>query len=219
MTFQVDIAPRFDYGRKPHTLHVTENGAVFASDDLELTLSVVREPEDDRVVHTLTGDHDLRVELALEAGQQRGLVMESGAEGPPREIRVAEFQELFAATREYWRSWLRQSRYTGRWRETVERSAVTLKLMTYAPSGALVAAPTAGLPEQLGGERNWDYRFTWIRDASFSVYALLGLGFTDEARAFIGWLGDRATGPPPGGPFPRCPYGASARRTPARPSE
>ncbi|OKK21877.1 glucoamylase [Streptomyces sp. CB00455] len=191
MTFQVDIAPRFDYGRKPHTLHITANGAVFASDDLELTLSVVREPDDERVVHHVTGGHDLRVCVALEAGQQRGLVMESAAHGPPREINGAEFQELFQDTRQYWRSWLHQSRYSGRWREMVERSAVTLKLMTYAPSGALVAAPTAGLPEQLGGERNWDYRFTWIRDASFSVYALLGLGFTQEAKAFIGWLSDR----------------------------
>ncbi|MGW1025312.1 glycoside hydrolase family 15 protein [Streptomyces sp. NPDC002577] len=191
MTFEVDIAPRFDYGRIPHKLDLTDHGAVFAAGGLELTVHPVREPEDERLVNILTGDHDVHLSLPLSAGQQRGMVMESASEGPPREIRVAEFQTLFDDTVRYWRSWLGQSRYVGRWRGAVERSAVTLKLMTYAPSGALVAAPTTGLPEQLGGERNWDYRFTWIRDASFSVYALLGLGFKEEAAAFIGWLRDR----------------------------
>jgi GH15 family glucan-1,4-alpha-glucosidase len=99
--------------------------------------------------------------------------------------------DMFSQTRDYWRRWLSRSRYRGRWREMVERSAMALKMMTYAPTGALVAAPTTGLPEQIGGERNWDYRFTWVRDASFSVYALLGLGFTDEAQAFMQWLDDR----------------------------
>ena len=119
------------------------------------------------------------------------MVLESAADGPPREIRVAEVQRLLDDTVTYWRSWLAQSTYTGRWREAVERSAITLKLMTYAPTGALVAAPTMGLPEQIGGERNWDYRYTWIRDASFSVYTLLGLGFMDEAAQLGSWLGDR----------------------------
>ncbi|MGW0554182.1 glycoside hydrolase family 15 protein [Streptomyces sp. NPDC002926] len=191
MTFEIRIAPRFDYGRKPHKLHITDHGAVFAADDMELTVHAVREPGDKRLVNSLTGEEDLHFSLTLQAGDQRGLIMESSAGGPPREIRLTEFEQLFDDTVRYWRSWLGQSRYSGRWREAVERSAVTLKLMTYAPSGALVAAPTAGLPEQLGGERNWDYRFTWIRDASFSVYALLGLGFKEEATAFIGWLRDR----------------------------
>ncbi|MFD7438922.1 glycoside hydrolase family 15 protein [Streptomyces sp. NPDC059861] len=193
MTFEIGISPRFDYGRTPHRLHLTEQGAVFAAEDgTELTVHPIREPEDERLLDILMDrQNDLHLKLTLQAGQQRGLVLESAAAGPPREMRLTEYQQLHDDTVLFWRSWLRQSQYSGRWREVVERSAITLKLMTYAPSGALVAAPTAALPEQLGGERNWDYRFTWIRDASFSVYALLGLGFTDEARAFIQWIGDR----------------------------
>ena len=120
----------------------------------------------------------------------RGLVLETGRPRPPRQIRVSEAWQLFETAR-FWRSWLAQSTYTGRWRETLERSAITLKLMTYAPSGGIVAAPTAALPEQIGGERNWDYRYTWVRDASFSVYALLGMGFTAEAAALGRWLSAR----------------------------
>jgi GH15 family glucan-1,4-alpha-glucosidase len=193
MSFDVTIAPRFDYGRMAHRLRLTPHGAVFAAEDgTELTVHPIREPEDDRLADLLTDrDADLHLSLTLQAGQQRGLILEMGAEGPPAEIRRDEHERLFEQTAAFWRSWLAQSRYTGRWREVVERSAITLKLMTFAPSGAVVAAPTAALPEQLGGERNWDYRFTWIRDASFSVYALLGLGFTEEARAFIIWLSDR----------------------------
>ncbi len=109
---------------------------------------------------------------------------------------VGEAERLLGETTDFWEHWLGRSTYTGRWREQLYRSAITLKLMTYAPSGALVAAPTAALPEQIGGERNWDYRYTWIRDASFSVYALLGMGFTDEAAALMGWLRDRLDGAP-----------------------
>jgi GH15 family glucan-1,4-alpha-glucosidase len=141
----------------------------------------------------VTGEGDLHARFELVAGQMRGLVLETGTAGPARQVRVADVQQLFDETVHFWEAWLSQSTYEGRWRETLNRSAITLKLMTYAPSGALVAAPTAGLPEQVGGERNWDYRFTWVRDASFSVYALLGLGFTEETVALGHWLADRVT--------------------------
>jgi GH15 family glucan-1,4-alpha-glucosidase len=192
MTFQIDVAPRFDYGRQQHETHVTRHGAVFKSDGLTLTMHAIRNPSDEHLARfEALDDGDVRGSLTLQAGQQRGVVLESAADGPPREISVAEADQSRHQTGDFWRHWLAQSTYTGRWRETLLRSAVTLKLMTYAPTGGIVAAPTAGLPEQVGGERNWDYRYTWVRDGSFSVYALLGMGFTEEAAAFCGWLRDR----------------------------
>jgi GH15 family glucan-1,4-alpha-glucosidase len=191
MTFEVDLAPRFNYGRQPHRVDVTANGAVLTANGQQMTLHVVREPEDERLAEVRLGDGDLHATVAMEAGQTRGVVLEWGGSDQPREIRPAEIRALFRQTVSFWRSWVSRSTYRGRWREAVQRSAITLKLMTYAPSGGLVAAPTAGLPEQVGGERNWDYRFTWVRDASFSVHALLKLGMTAEAAQFGRWLGDR----------------------------
>jgi pentatricopeptide repeat protein len=122
----------------------------------------------------------------------RGAVLESMG-GPPQQLATAELQRLATDTAAYWKGWLARSTYTGRWREMVDRSAMTLKLMTYEPTGAPVAAATLGLPEQAGGERNWDYRFTWIRDGSLSMHALAGLGYLDEAAKFGVWLKDRVT--------------------------
>ncbi len=191
MSFEIEIAPRFDYGRKAHQTEFSGHGAVFTTDTVTLTLHPVREPDDARLAHIVVDEGDVRVSLDLKAGDVRGVVLEAACDGPPREIRVAEFQQMFDDTVAFWRSWLSRSTYTGRWREMIQRSAITLKLMTYAPSGGLVAAPTTGLPEQVGGERNWDYRYTWVRDASFSIYALLRLGFIEEAAQFSGWLRDR----------------------------
>jgi GH15 family glucan-1,4-alpha-glucosidase len=192
MTFALDIAPRFDYGREPHETQITDHGAVFRGRHNAMCINLVREPDDDRLARAdQDGDGDVHLELKLAAGQMRGLVLETGHTGPPRQIRVSEVREHFDETVRFWRSWLAKSSYAGRWRQTVQRSAITLKLMTYAPSGGLVAAPTAALPEQIGGERNWDYRYTWIRDASFSVYSLLGLGFTEEAAGLGQWLRGR----------------------------
>ena len=113
--------------------------------------------------------------------------------GSPHPLAMAEVQELLDGTLQFWQRWIRRSRYTGRYREMVERSALTLKLLVYQPTGALVAAPTTSLPEAIGGTRNWDYRFTWVRDAAFTVYALMRLGFTEEAGAFMTWLDARCT--------------------------
>jgi GH15 family glucan-1,4-alpha-glucosidase len=191
MRFEVELAPRFDYGRAHHKLELTDHGAVFSADGAALTFHRVSEADDERRSELVVHDDDLHVTLELEAGQMRGVLLESACAGPPREVPAHEIQDLFDETVRFWRSWLARSTYFGRWREQLHRSAITLKLMTYAPTGGLVAAPTAGLPEQVGGERNWDYRYTWVRDASFSVHALLRLGMVEEATQFGGWLGDR----------------------------
>jgi GH15 family glucan-1,4-alpha-glucosidase len=192
VAFDVEVAPRFDYGRRAHTTRLAENGAIFDSGDLVLTMHAVREPDDAHLAtFRVTDAGAVSGSLTLHAGQVRGFILESAAAGPPRAIRAGEVEEEFVGAVRFWRTWLGRSTYRGRWRETVHRSALTLKLMTYAPTGAIVAAPTAGLPEQLGGERNWDYRYTWVRDASFAVYSLLGLGFTEEAGDFARWLADR----------------------------
>jgi GH15 family glucan-1,4-alpha-glucosidase len=99
--------------------------------------------------------------------------------------------DSFKETLNFWRQWVAHGKYSGRWREMVIRSALTLKLLVSQQFGSLVAAPTFGLPEVIGGERNWDYRYTWIRDASFTIYALLRLGYTEEAAAFNWWIEQR----------------------------
>jgi len=196
LAFDVEIAPRFDYGRQTHEVTITEDGASFVAGDSTLTLSLIRGVDDERPTKVeQTDEGDLRLTLSLSEGQMRGVVLETGSAEPPHAMAVAEAQRLFDDTAHFWQDWVGQSTYTGRWREEVQRSAITLKLLTYAPTGGLVAAPTAGLPEQIGGERNWDYRFTWVRDASFSVNTLVRLGFTSEATAFARWLRDRVTEP------------------------
>jgi GH15 family glucan-1,4-alpha-glucosidase len=183
MRFVFECRPRFDYARRDHQLEVTEHGAVFRGGDVDLTLSCTAPLQ--------ARGSDVYGEQVLRAGETAGAVLESAATDGPRPLDPGEIVAMSNDTIRYWQSWLSRSTYRGRWWDTVRRSAITLKLMTYAPTGGLVAAPTMGLPEQVGGERNWDYRFTWIRDASLSVQALLGLGFEEEAADFMLWLQDR----------------------------
>lgn len=97
-------------------------------------------------------------------------------------------QGLIRDTHIFWQKWISKSKYRGRWREAVRRSALVLKMLVFEETGAIVAAPTFSLPEYIGGTRNWDYRFTWVRDTSFTIYALIRLGFTDEAKAYVDFI-------------------------------
>ena len=152
-------------------------------------------------------------EITLSPGESATFVLERVPENyVPRPYSEDETRDALDRTIEYWRRGSRKSRYQGRWREMLHRSALTLKLLTFRPTGGIVAAPTTSLPEQLGGGRNWDYRYTWIRDAAFSLYALLRLGFTDEAAAFMEWLRERFSEHRPEGHGPlQIMYGIDGR--------
>lgn len=180
--FTLECRPRFDYGRAEHRLELGENTGVFRSPGTDAHLQTSFPLERD--------GQDVRGRVTLRAGESGGAVFTVCASGgeAPAPLSVDRLTAQVDDTGLFWQTWLRQSRYRGRWPELVHRSVITLKLLTYAPTGALVAAATMGLPEQIGGERNWDYRFTWVRDGALSVRAMLDLGFVEEATAFVHWL-------------------------------
>lgn len=182
MPFRMICQPGFNYARDPHTIEIHPEGACFHSEGLSLRLTarVPLQKKGSAVATEFTLQEGGSVIFALEdipAGAGHG-------HAHSEEEAVTAFKQTVA----YWRRWLSKTTYTGRWREMVYRSALLLKLLTYEPSGAIVAAPTCSLPEGVGGERNWDYRYTWVRDAAFTLYGLLRIGFTDEAAAFMNWL-------------------------------
>jgi GH15 family glucan-1,4-alpha-glucosidase len=191
MAFRMDCSPAFNYARDEHEIRIVPGGAEFRSARLGLGL-VTRLPLERR-------GRGVFAEFTLREEQTAVFALREIDEDRGSSLSEREENELFMRTVEYWRRWLTRSTYTGRWREMVHRSALTLKLLTYEPTGAIVAAPTTSLPEGIGGERNWDYRYTWIRDAAFTLYGLLRIGFTEEAARFMGWLEERCYEPKPDG--------------------
>ncbi|WP_079073816.1 glycoside hydrolase family 15 protein [Streptomyces sp. Root1310] len=186
--FALTCQPRFDYGRAPHTLSRTDDhSALFRGPGTDLHL------QSTAGVTLLADGNDITARFTLSAGQAAAVVLTSTASGDPvpPHPSLAGVADALETCRTFWLSWLRSCTYRGRWQDIVNRSAITLKLLTYAPTGAPIAAATMGLPEQIGGERNWDYRYTWVRDASLSVRALIDLGFQEEAHAFRRWLRER----------------------------
>ncbi|HKX18595.1 MAG TPA: glycoside hydrolase family 15 protein [bacterium] len=185
--YRLLCAPRFDHARVRHHAVRTEDCVVFTPEAKGPAALRLRT---DVPLQIRSGD--AVAEFTLSAGQTAAFILEEARRGhPPAGDCAAYVAQSFKDTLNYWRRWVARSTYRGRWREMVNRSALVLKLLTSREFGSIVAAPTFALPEVVGGERNWDYRYTWIRDASFTIYALLRLGYADEAVAFIRWIAQR----------------------------
>jgi GH15 family glucan-1,4-alpha-glucosidase len=186
LPLEMACQPAFDYARAPHTTHMMTHSARFDGPGLSLGLAAS--------VPLRANAGGVAAEFSLGEGQSATFVLRTivADAHPGRCPGTEEAGDWFRATVDYWQRWAARCTYRGRWRETVLRSALALKLLTYEPTGAIVAAPTTSLPEGIGGVRNWDYRYTWIRDAAFTVYAFLRVGFTEEASRFRDWLAARS---------------------------
>jgi GH15 family glucan-1,4-alpha-glucosidase len=188
-----------------HTVNIEDQYAIFspASDGcppLALYSTVALRQQSD----------DVTADFRLRAGENATFVF-GGVRAQGQQPEMEFVEQRFHETARFWRQWIAKSKYKGRWREMVNRSALMLKLLSSREHGSLIAAPTFSLPEEIGGVRNWDYRFTWLRDAAFSLYALIRLGFVDEAEAFIGWLKGRLGDDAERGPL-QVMYGIDGRQ-------
>ncbi len=188
--FDMLCAPRFGYASVPHTLERVGAGGVFRPEGgpvLRLRASVPTEIRENEAGGDLAGC------FTLTAGDAACFALEVNPtdEDEGGDLSHGEFRDVFQATSDWWHGWVHGMRYHGRWREMVTRSALIMRMMVSADYAAMVAAPTFGLPEQPGGERNWDYRYCWIRDTSFAMYAFVRLGLVDEAQPYLDWISAR----------------------------
>ncbi|HEY0606289.1 MAG TPA: glycoside hydrolase family 15 protein [Herpetosiphonaceae bacterium] len=170
------FAPRPDYARSMPELSIQGDHLTLEAHELTLHLACKQEWQ--------IADGSATFQTRLRQNEEIGCVLSSGAQIVPVTAIAADLE----ATRRFWQNWISNCTYTGRWSDAVRRSAITLKLLTYAPSGAIIAAPTTSLPEWIGGPRNWDYRYTWLRDASLTLDALCELGYHEEEANFFSWL-------------------------------
>ena len=186
--FRMECRPAFDFARTPHEIRIEPDGrnAVFASPQQQFALISPLPLERDSTAAI--------AEFTLESGQEAVFAVRhrSGQANESLCCEPLDGEVLLRETVRFWRAWVALNRYHGRWREIVTRSALVLKLLTYLPTGAIVAAATTSLPEAIGGVRNWDYRYTWVRDAAFTVYSMIRLGYTGEAAAFANFMQARA---------------------------
>lgn len=181
---RLEFSPRFDFGYTIPQLAVREGGLATCFGGSDSLLVQTDLPLQQSDFSSFSACRTLR------AGEEATLIVTYAV---PHELRlqridVKECERRVDVTCRFWREWSDRCTYRGPYREQVLRSALVLKALTNSPTGAIVAAPTTSLPEDIGGVRNWDYRYTWLRDASFTLYALFSLGYSGEANAFMGWL-------------------------------
>ncbi len=184
--FKVLCAPRFDYARARHTACKQDQGVCFRPEDTDCAAMALY-----ATVPLDTDGRDACAEFTLAQGETASFAFGAVAEEQTDardDLKHEMVNACFDSSAAYWRKWIGQSIYKGRWRETVNRSALALKLLSSSEHGSTLAAVTFGLPEQIGGGRNWDYRYTWLRDSSFSLYAMIRLGLAGEVRAFTAWM-------------------------------
>ncbi len=207
----VECLPTFDFARQAPKVTLTEDGARLEGPNRSLRLV---SPVDLEAVNGPPGTAGAVGSFTVEAEDSRWFLLSDVDQGDPYGLdptSPSDMETLLEETMFYWRAWADRCTYNGRWHQRVMRSALTLKLLTFAPTGAIVAAPTTSLPEAIGGERNWDYRFTWLRDAAFTLRALFRLGYVEEGRAFLRWLADRIHEAPEDEPI-QVLYGIDGRR-------
>jgi len=203
--FMMLCQPRFNYATSTHRTEMSDHCAkFFPSDSISPPMALYSTvPMEQR-------DRDVFAQFSLRAGETATFVL-GGLCTPGQEPEMELSGQRFHQTTKFWKRWISKSKYKGRWREMVNRSALVLKLLISREHGSLIAAPTFSLPEHIGGVRNWDYRYTWLRDATFTLYALIRLGFVDEADAFIDWLKGRLVDDAERGPL-QVMYGVNGRQ-------
>ncbi len=209
---EVKIFPAFSYAQDSHSTELIDGGkgsendtqgVVFKSNGLELQVDVTIDCGDDagnyncpKVLFEKRSDEHMLSEgvvahIRLQEGQAISFILREHQAERVNDLTKEIVDQTQQDTLTYWHNWISKNRYKGRFREVVARSLMILKLLTYEPTGAIIAAPTFSLPEDFGGARNWDYRFSWVRDSSFTIYILLRMGFTDEAEAYMNFISDR----------------------------
>jgi GH15 family glucan-1,4-alpha-glucosidase len=205
LEFKMQCQPRPNYARCGHTVKIEDGCAIFSPESDSCPALALYS-----TIPLRSESQDATCEFCLRAGERATFVF--GGIRPKGQQPEMEFvEQRFHETARFWKGWIARSKYRGRWREMVNRSALMLKLLISREHGSLIAAPTFSLPEEIGGVRNWDYRFTWLRDAAFTLYALIRLGFVDETEAFIEWLKGRLGDDAERGPL-QVMYGIDGRQ-------